>query len=123
MEFSLSFIGFCFVTSGIIWKDVEALQCYTCALCNDPFSSAEASITTCAASEHSCVKTKIGSVVARACDTSTSSSCSTTSVLGVETSVCYCTTDKCNGAEAYSAEMFTFIVVIAFLVTLRNLFF
>ncbi|XP_060582737.1 uncharacterized protein LOC132739104 [Ruditapes philippinarum] len=77
---------------------VQSLKCYQCTACNDPFDEGEASTVTCSGS---CVKGKVGDVVARACSLiSGGDTCEEKD--GAQ--ACSCTSDLCNSASGFSVS-------------------
>ncbi|XP_053406979.1 uncharacterized protein LOC123533852 [Mercenaria mercenaria] len=108
----------------LIGPGVNALQCYSCEGCNDPFKSSGVSTTDCS---ESCEKTKgeMNGVqyVKRSCGSGTETKCSDQNVEGVEVTLCTCTTDKCNGVDRANMHLMTSLTFTAFLIVARRYMF
>ncbi|XP_052251780.1 uncharacterized protein LOC127858618 [Dreissena polymorpha] len=89
-----------------------AVKCYDCSVtnCEDPFNKSGHTLTDGCAQ---CMKTKAQTngvqAVGRGCLTSSvgSNECQKMSVQGVDATVCYCSTDGCNGGSSVYVSMAT----------------
>ncbi|XP_053404967.1 uncharacterized protein LOC123555550 [Mercenaria mercenaria] len=87
---------FRFLIVFVLVSSVSAIKCYSCIGCNDPFDESNAKTATCAGS---CLKTKTGGNVIRACSPSSfGDKCDSKD--GIE--ACSCTNDLCNSASGMS---------------------
>jgi len=84
----------------------EAVTCYVCTGCIDPFDSAAYPTTTTCPNSCSKIKTVISGVqsVSRSCGGGTTDTCDTLSEGGVDYWTCECTSDKCNSADSLSVN-------------------
>ncbi|KAH3709146.1 hypothetical protein DPMN_068607 [Dreissena polymorpha] len=97
-----TFLFACALTALLCAAETNALTCYTCTNCNDPFSSSNvATDTTCTA----CSKVKIADFVERGCTDVGSSGCTDVELFGVKTSTCFCTDALCNGGNHVTITM------------------
>ncbi|XP_039274673.2 uncharacterized protein LOC120348582 [Styela clava] len=92
-----------------IWHQGLALNCYECTNCNSVSSCHEKTCTDTTGLTTMCIKSE-GSVagittISRACGYGTSTNCSSSTLLGITGTVCYCDTDLCNGAEAVNISV------------------
>nr|XP_039274422.1 uncharacterized protein LOC120348372 [Styela clava] len=92
-----------FLIVAAIWHQGLALTCYECLNCNTVSSSDAKVCPDTSGLTTMCIKVE-GNVLgigttSRSCGYGTSETCSTSTVLGITGTVCYCATDFCNGAE------------------------
>ncbi|KAL3889810.1 hypothetical protein ACJMK2_002138 [Sinanodonta woodiana] len=104
-------------------EQANAMDCYSCNSCNDPFKTSEASTVKCSGSCYK-IKGKVSSsnteVALRGCfPTYGGDKCSEGTSDGVSGTVCYCTGNLCNYALPLGSSFIVLTVAMIVYVGLR----
>lgn len=104
------------------FSGVEAVQCYECNHCGDPFVSNGVPTTYC---NTTCMKSKGTAggfeILSRGCGTDSGDNCAENHYQETNATVCTCTTDLCNEASLTIIPVFLVITMATILLLAKQL--